>query len=56
MLIKSKLTLSACVMVGVVATIWIFQARHLRELDIKAPDPNISVWECTGAYCTGPGL
>lgn len=54
MLSKSKVVLSLVVVSFIVTTIWLFQPKHLRELDTKGPDT--TVWECVGAYCTGPGL
>lgn len=57
MLLRSKVNLSIGVVVCVVATIWILQPKHMRDLDTKGPSPeDTPVWECAGAYCTGPGL
>lgn len=54
--VKGKVLLSVGITVCVVITIWLVQPKHLRELDTKGPGRDMSVWECTGAYCTGPGL
>lgn len=56
MSIMSRVALSACVVVGVIITVWLAQPKHLRELDTKGPGSDTLVWECTGGYCTGPGL